>query len=116
MRCCNLHAGIQICLDVGFGGGSHNGLHQFTFVEDEEGGNGADVVASGKILVAAFFNIGFANFGAACHLGGELLDDGHQHFARTAPSRPEVDQHGNRRLENLCFKVAFCYLDCHNDV
>jgi len=64
--------------------------------EDEEVGDGSNVVSSGKLRLV--FRVHLEYQGPADHLLGELFHLRRSHTAGSTPVGPEVDEHRDLRL------------------
>src|SRR6185503_2211244 len=81
-------------------------VHNFAAFEDQERWNGMDLVLQCEVLIVIHIHFPNANFSIV--LGRELVENRSDRAARTAPLSPKVDQHRNRRLEDILVKIRFC--------
>src|SRR6266849_3571761 len=68
-------------------------------LEQDHGRYGADTEATGCDRVGVDVELGDADLLAL--LVRDIFKDGSDHLARTAPRRPEIDEHGHVRLQDL---------------
>ena len=73
-----------------------NGL---AILEHDEGRNGADAVLERRLLV--FVDVELGDLHLALHLFRDFLERRRDHPAGTAPLRPEIDDHGLARLDDV---------------
>src|SRR5258708_23770709 len=72
-------------------------------LEQEKRGNGAYAVFGGEGLM--LIDVHLADVHAAGILVGEFVEDGGDHFAGTAPFRPEINEHGAGGFNDFLLKV-----------
>ena len=84
-------------------------IHLFAVLEEHEHGDGAHTELGGEI--GAVVDIDLADFDGVALLGSELLQDGGQHAAGTAPFSPEIDDDGRGRRFDFGLKVVRCKSD-----
>lgn len=101
-------ASLQLGNDIVFRRGAGHAVDFLTVFDEDERGDILHSVTGGK--GAGFVHIDFTNLGHACHLGGDLINDGGNHAAGATPSCPEVNQHRYGGVDNLCLEVAFSNL------
>ena len=77
-------------------------IHKFTVLDEDQRGDVHDAELHGD--VAVFVGVAFADHGFALKFGGNLLHDGSDAPARTAPCRPEINDDKLVAL-NLGFKI-----------
>lgn len=82
-------------------------IHNFSALKHQESRNAHDIVGLGQVLVGIY--VDFENLRLANVLGGKLLDRRTDGFARSAPSRPKIDQNGNFGFQNIFFKFGRSY-------
>jgi hypothetical protein len=90
---------IKTGFEVAFAFESDDLLGNLALAENQQCGDRADAVFGGKALVIV--NVHFADADAAVVLVGQFIKDRRDHFAGTAPFRPEINQDGDRRLQNF---------------
>ena len=54
---------------------------------------------------AFFIHIHLADFDSGAFVLGDFIKDGAQHFARTAPLRPKIDENGDIGFQNFGLKI-----------
>ena len=67
--------------------------------EQDDGGNGDDAVFGGEIRFVV--NIDFSDNRFAGQLIRQAINDRAEHFARSAPRRPEIDKDRTAALKDL---------------
>ena len=94
-----------------------NLLRDLALLEEEQRGNGLDAVFRGQGLL--LINVHFADPDPASVFFGQLIQNGPEHFAGTAPFRPEINQDRCGRLEDFSGKILLRQIDnverCHNE-
>lgn len=81
-------------------------IHLFAVLEEHEHGDRAHAELGGEI--GAVVHIDLADFDGVALLGSELLQDGGQHAAGTAPFCPEIDDDGRGGRFDFGLKVVRC--------
>jgi len=89
---------------LGFAHGAHFGGSQLATFEHHQGGDATDAQLAGD--VAVFVHVHLGDLQLAFVGGGYFVQDGGNHFARTAPFGPIVHQHGFVSLQNVCFEAG----------
>ena len=74
-------------------------MHHFPAAHDGERRDGADAEGTGGGRVGV--DVDLDELGALAEFGGDLVDNRRHLTARAAPFRPEVDDDGHVRLQNL---------------
>ena len=81
--------GLELVLgDVG----SDDLILDLAILEEQKEGDTANAVLRRQF--AGVVNVDLADLGLAFKVGGDLVDDGADHFARAAPFGPEIDEDG----------------------
>ena len=81
-------------------GGAFGGL---AVLEQDERGNAHDLVLHGDIGIVVDVHLDDLHF--RLPFGGELFDDGIEHFARAAPDGAEIDENGLIGLNDFCLEI-----------
>lgn len=68
-------------------------IDDFAAFEEDEVRDGANAVFGGELLLGV--DVDFADLDGVAFFFGEFVEDGSEHFAGTAPFRPEVDEDGD---------------------
>lgn len=89
---------------------AHALVFQLAVFEEEYGGDVADAEAGGD--VGHFFDVGFADGGAAFVVIGNFLHDGGEGFAGATPSGTKIDHDDRIVFQNLV-KILFSDSDFH---
>ena len=89
---------------MGFAHGAHFGGGELTAFEHHQGGNATNAKFARD--VAIFVHVHFGDLELAFVSGGHFIQDGGNHFARTAPFGPIVHQNGFVRLQHVDFKTG----------
>jgi hypothetical protein len=87
------------------GNGAEKAIENVSVFELDHGRYALDLVSGSQVLV--FVQVDFYEFDEAGELGGQLIDDGKQGSAMTAPCGPEKDEHGAGESEDLAVKRSF---------
>ncbi len=95
---------LRLELVLGDAGADDLVLH-FAVLEEEQEGDRADAVFDGEL--AGVVDIDLADLGAAGDVGGELIDDGSDHFAGAAPFGPEVDEDRHVGVNDFGLEIGF---------
>ena len=94
-------------LDQGvFGLHTDDAVHLFAVLEEHEHGDGAYAELSGEL--GAVVHVDLADFDGVALLSGELLKDGGQHAAGSAPFGPEIDDDRVGGRFDFGLKVVRC--------
>ena len=80
-------------------------------LEEQQEGDRLDVELHREI--ARFIDVDLADNRLAIEIGGDLVDDGSDHFARTAPLCPEVDEDGFVGIKHFGLEVRVCKFQRH---
>src|ERR1043165_2240103 len=95
---------------LGFATGSADVLcHDLPAFENEKHRNGADAEIGGEGLLVVHVDLG--DLCLAAKFGGEFIQSGSHHFARTAPLGPEVHEHWGGGLKHFALKIILCERD-----
>lgn len=86
-------------------------IFHFTVFEKQEQRNGFYAVFHSK--VAGFIHIDLGHFCLTFDLCGELFEDGTDHFARTAPFCPEIDENGEIGIDHFGLEIFFGKVKSH---
>lgn len=101
----NSGEGEQLGLELVFGDvGANDLILDLAIFEEQQKWDGAHAVFDGEF--AGFIDIDLADFGLAIDFGGELIEDGTDHFAGTAPFRPEVDEDGDGGVDHFSLEIG----------
>src|ERR1041385_4909789 len=88
---CSRSDAVELGLEVALAAQADDLIGHFAALENQESWDGADAVLSSQALEVVDVELG--DLDLAIVFGGELVQDGGDHFAGTAPFGPEVDQH-----------------------
>jgi hypothetical protein len=94
---------VKAGLEIALAARANDLVGDLAFIEQQQGGNGANAVLGGERLV--FVNVHFADFHLAIVFVGQLVEERRDHFARAAPLGPEIHEHGQWRLQNLLREI-----------
>src|SRR6185312_5641833 len=89
---------LELALEALLRVGADDLLGHLAVLEEDHRRDREDLVVGGRLLVGVDVELDDAQVVA---LGGDLLEHWGDDAARTAPSRPEVDEHGLVGLEHL---------------
>ncbi len=106
--------GVQGGLQLGLALQADELIDDLASLEDHQRGDAVDPVVAGEAL--GVVDVDLAYFDGALVFGGQLLDDGGDLAARSAPGGPEVDQDRFLGLQDLGIEVGFGdfqYVACH---
>jgi hypothetical protein len=108
--------GLSQCEKLGFelffgNVGTDDLIFHFTVFEKQEQRDGFYAVFHSK--AAGFIYIDLGDFCLTFDLGGELLEDGTDHFARTAPSCPEIDENREIGIDHFGLEIFFGKVKSH---
>ncbi len=104
---------LQLRLELLLGVGADDRLDGLAGLEQDHRGDREHLEARGGLRVLVDVELDDSQLRA---LGGDLLEDRRDDAARTAPRRPEVDEHGPLGFEHLGVEVVVCDLResaCH---
>lgn len=91
--------------------GADDLILDFTVLEEEQERDGLDVVFDRQF--ACFVDVDLYDFCLTFQLTRELVEDGSDHFAGTAPFRPEIDKDGLFGVDDFRCEIGFCHVSCH---
>src|ERR1035438_3825061 len=94
-----LAVSVEHLLDFTLADGADALFHYLAALEEQQGGNAADVVAHGGAAVGV--HIELADLGLTGVLAGHYIDGGPHLAARAAPLGPKIHQHRNVRAEDV---------------
>lgn len=104
--------------DLLFGDGADDLVGYLAALENQQGGDAADIEFSGGVLVVV--HVELDDLELAGVFAGDFLDGGREHVTRAAPVGPEIDHDGLvlARVDDFrlkirvadCLKSAFCHL------
>ncbi len=100
--------GQQPGVELVFGMVAGQPLDEFSAGEQQQGGDAQDLVFRNHLGIGV--RIDFEHFEGAGPLIGELLDQGIQHLAGTAPDGGEIDEDGQGSMQDFgleCFLADF---------
>ena len=110
-------APVEGGFELAFAFEADNLLGHLPLLEEQQRGNGLDAVFRGQGLL--LINVHFADPDPASVFFGQLIQNGPEHFAGTAPFRPEINQDRCGRLEDFSGKILLRQIDnverCHNE-
>jgi hypothetical protein len=95
---------IQSGFEIALGAHSDDLLRNVTVLKNKQCGDGFDAVFDSQALVLV--DVDFANANFAVVFGGEFIKDWSNHFTRSAPFRPKVDESRSLRLDDFGFKIG----------
>ena len=85
--------------------GTDDLVFHFAVFEEQEEGNGFDIVLDGKI--ASVIDVDLGDFGLSLDFTGELLKDWTDHFAGAAPFGPEIDKDREIGIDHFGLEIRF---------
>lgn len=91
--------------------GSDDLIFHFAVFEKQEQRNGFDAVFHSK--VAGYIHIDLGHFCLTFNLGGELFEDWTDHFARSAPFCPEIDENREIGIDHFGLEIFFGKVKSH---
>lgn len=111
----DLGQGEQLGFELLLGNiGSHDLVFNFSVLEKEQKRNRANTVFHREFT--GVIDVDFAHLCLTSDVVGQLIDDGTDRLAGTAPFGPEIDKDGNGRLENFRLEIGFIECLCHADM
>src|ERR1700730_11636586 len=98
---------VNRLLDRFLGHIAYNLLFHLSTLEHQQGRDAADSIAHRRGAVTV--HIHFADSYLAVVVLGQFVDDGSKGTTRPTPGRPEIDQNGLIRLQNILVKIRVCH-------
>src|SRR5690606_15962575 len=86
--------------------GSHYLVHDLSIFYKKNGRDAADSKFDGKFRIVVY--VYFANECFAFIILGEIFDDRADHFARSAPFSPEIDQSQTSFFQYFILEICVC--------
>ena len=95
---------VDIRLQIPLGAHAHDLSRDFTGLEKQQRWDGPHTIFGGQRLFLV--NINFANAETAVVLARQFVQEGCDHFARSAPLGPEINHHGAGDAEDLFGEIC----------